>query len=117
MAIGCNQSPFTPVDLARAADDAEYVKTSGLAGIMTWSLNRDTDHRTPSANEACNSLQTGEPDGIFIKTIYDVLQLPVTRSWWGRIRGVAKMGWAWPRPGAIVGGVAAAALAPPVARA
>lgn len=65
----------------------------------------------------CNSLQTGEPDGIFIKTIYDVLQLPVTRSWWGRIRGVAKMGWAWPRPGAIVGGVAAAALAPPVARA
>ena len=74
MAIGCNQSPFEQVDMAKAADEAQYVKDQGLAGVMTWSLNRDTDHRTSASNGHCNALQTEEADGTFIQIICDVLQ-------------------------------------------
>ena len=72
LAIGCNQNPFEDVDLAKALNYTEFVKNEGLAGIMTWSLNRDTDHRTLEEN--CNELQTGQPDGTFLETINKNLQ-------------------------------------------
>ena len=71
LAIGCNQNPFEDVDLAKAINYTEFVKNEGLAGIMAWSLNRDTDHRT---DEYCNELQTGQPDGTFLETIIETLQ-------------------------------------------
>ena len=72
MAIGCNDFG-EDIDLERAAELARYVKDEGLAGVMTWSWNRDTDHRV-SANGTCNSLQTGQPDGSFLNVIYNELQ-------------------------------------------
>ena len=71
MAVGCNQKPFESVDIQKAINYTNYVKNEGLAGIMTWSLNRDTNHRTNSSD--CNNLQTGEADGTFLKTINENL--------------------------------------------
>ena len=44
MAIGCNtESDF--IDLPAAEAIAENIKLQGFAGVATWSMNRDTDHR------------------------------------------------------------------------
>ena len=40
LAIGCNQGPFPEVDLSKAVETAQYVKAYGMAGVMTWSINR-----------------------------------------------------------------------------
>ena len=45
MAIGCNQDPFPDVLLPQAEDVAIEVRAGGFAGIATWSINRDTNHR------------------------------------------------------------------------
>ena len=39
LAIGCNDN-FADVDLDKTVQTAEYVKTNGMAGVMTWSINR-----------------------------------------------------------------------------
>ena len=39
LAIGCNDN-FADVDLDKTVQTAEYVKTYGMAGVMTWSINR-----------------------------------------------------------------------------
>ena len=44
-----------------------------LAGVMTWSINRDTNHRKDYNNEECNADQTGLPDGTFNSAIYRIL--------------------------------------------
>ena len=62
------------VDLEKAALYARYVKDESLAGVMTWSWNRDTDHRLGTSDNPCNDLQTGEPDGSFFRAIYNELQ-------------------------------------------
>ena len=72
MSIGCNQNPFETVDLSTAINYTNYVKNEGLAGIMTWSFNRDTDHRT--SDSECNDLQTGQADGTFLRTINENLR-------------------------------------------
>ena len=74
IAIGCNQKPFEDVDLAQAINYTQIVKNENWAGIMTWSMNRDTDHRIPSDIGNCNELQTGQPDGTFLETITAHLQ-------------------------------------------
>ena len=73
IAIGCNEFSEN-VDLEKAALYARYVKDEGLAGVMTWSWNRDTDHRISSTTNECNYWQTGEPDGSFFNAIYNELQ-------------------------------------------
>ena len=45
MAIGCNQDPFEDVSLAQAEDLALEARAGGFAGVATWSINRDTNHR------------------------------------------------------------------------
>ena len=45
MAIGCNPGNFEDVSLAQAEDTATQVLVGQYAGIATWSINRDTDHR------------------------------------------------------------------------
>ena len=39
LAIGCNDN-FADVDLDKTVQTAEYVKNHGMAGVMTWSINR-----------------------------------------------------------------------------
>ena len=45
MAIGCNQEPFADVSIQVAEETAYEVNFGGFAGIATWSVNRDTNHR------------------------------------------------------------------------
>ena len=44
LAIGCNDGPFAPtfIDLPKAIETAEYVKAYEMAGVMTWSINRQS---------------------------------------------------------------------------
>merc|ERR1712180_506268 len=61
---------YTSLEDARAA--ARYVKESGLAGLMTWSLNRDTDRRS-KGNGGDNLCQTGQPDATFVNALSQAL--------------------------------------------
>ncbi len=49
MAIGCNPSVGYDTDEEVTVEEAESVAASvrdgGFAGVATWSINRDTDHR------------------------------------------------------------------------
>jgi len=72
IAIGCNDLG-DDVPLSSARDIAKVVKNGGYAGLTTWSLNRDTDHRYRQSDGECNDLQTGESDGSFINAIADEL--------------------------------------------
>ena len=58
------------MSLAQAAEVANFVKEQGFAGVATWSINRDTDHRIQPVG-VCNSLQTGYKDGTYLKIIRD----------------------------------------------
>jgi len=56
-----------------AIEAANYVKTNGLAGIMTWSINRDTDQRMQYGAGEDNLYQTGKPDATYIDTVSNQL--------------------------------------------
>jgi len=71
--IGCNSGRADDMPLANAVDVVRTVKKGGYAGITTWSLNRDTNHRFLQAEGECNELQTGEPDASFINAIANEL--------------------------------------------
>lgn len=58
---------FTSLEDARKA--AEYVVNSGMAGVMLWSLNRDTNHRTGASETV---FETGLEDGSYIKCVSEV---------------------------------------------
>jgi len=77
LAIGCNTvdgeyQRYADVPLEDAKDAASRVRIGGYAGVTTWSLNRDTNHRF-LAEGGCSTLQTGEQDGAFINTIFEEL--------------------------------------------
>ena len=59
---GCHDASdeFTSVDDAKTA--AQQVAKMGLAGIMMWDINRDTNHRSQSG---C-LYETGKPDGTYV---------------------------------------------------
>ena len=87
---------FADVDLSKAVETAEYVKAYGMAGIMTWSINRykefiffiiiifkrhssyrlyinrDTNHRIEPVG-SCTDLQAGYEDGTYLRTIHSAL--------------------------------------------
>jgi len=74
--IGCNPTRFNPdleVTLDEAINVVNKVKNGGYAGVVTWSINRDTDHRT-DAGPGCTAYQTGQPDGTFINEIGKALK-------------------------------------------
>ena len=72
--IGCNENPhFEDVSLDTARNIAAKVKDEGYAGVMTWSINRDTDHRVEPKG-TCNNLQTGYEDGSYLQLIKETLQ-------------------------------------------
>jgi hypothetical protein len=69
--IGCNKAFDVSVDEATAV--ADKVKSGGYAGVVTWSINRDTDHRSRSLNGDCTQMQTGLPDGTYNRAIGSAL--------------------------------------------
>jgi len=78
LAIGCNTAPgdfqkYNDLSLDGAIGLAKNVRVGGYAGITTWSLNRDTNHRYRQPENECTHLHTGEPDGAFIKGIFEEL--------------------------------------------
>ena len=53
---------------------AEKAKSSGLAGVMVWSINKDTNHRFKHPYDgACTPTQTGLPDGTYHKAIGQIM--------------------------------------------
>jgi len=52
---------------------AELVLSEQLGGVMTWSINTDTDHRGDNEIGACTDFQTGKSDGTYIDTISYIL--------------------------------------------
>lgn len=63
---GCSDDPNENTTLEEAKSYAQWAKNNGLKGMMIWSLNRDTNHRTGAT--AC-VYQTGQPDGTYINAI------------------------------------------------
>lgn len=71
--IGCNEDiHFEDVSLNTAIQIASKVKEQGYAGVMTWSINRDTDHRISPVG-TCNNMQTGYKDGTYLKILKEAL--------------------------------------------
>jgi chitinase len=63
---GCHDAANELTSLDDAKSFAKYVKANGMAGLMIWSANRDTDHRTGVSG--C-LYQTGKPDGSYANTM------------------------------------------------
>ena len=63
--IGCSNLPS--VNLEEAVFSASLAKAENFAGVMTWSVQKDTNHRTE--DNSCNDSQTGEVDGSFLLAI------------------------------------------------
>ena len=62
---GAHDCPTEYTNLTMALDAASYVRDNGMAGVMIWDVNRDTDHRSrPGA-----LYQTGQPDGTFMMAV------------------------------------------------
>jgi len=58
---------YTTLDDAKKT--ARYVKKNGLAGVMTWSINRDAAKRMQFGAGVDNLYQTGKPDGTYLNTV------------------------------------------------
>jgi len=66
--IGCSET-FGYVALDTASFIAQKVLEDGYAGVTTWSVNRDTNHRWSHPEGNCDDFQTGLPDGSYIEAI------------------------------------------------
>lgn len=58
---------YTSIDDAKNA--TYWAKEWGLAGVMTWDINRDTEQRMDYAKGDDNLYQTGQPDGTYLDTL------------------------------------------------
>ena len=74
--IGCNYEYYPDIDVEQAIVYTEKAKSLGLAGVMIWSINRDTDHRQSYDAGVCNFAQTGLPDGTYHTAISHVIDTP-----------------------------------------
>ena len=69
--IGCYHEN---IHVEEAMAYAEKAKSSGLAGVMVWSINKDTNHRFEHPYDgACSPTQTGLPDGTYHKAIGQIM--------------------------------------------
>jgi len=55
--------------LGGVLEAANFVRTGGYGGVLTWSINSDTDHRGSSGPGECTEFQTGHPDGTYVNMI------------------------------------------------
>jgi len=50
-----------------------FVRQGGYGGVMTWSINSDTNQRDNYANYECNRYQTGRYDATYVNQISELL--------------------------------------------
>jgi len=62
---------YTTIEDAVAATN--YVLDKGLAGVMTWDINRDCSGRMGNADGTDNLFQTGQGDGAYLNSISSAL--------------------------------------------
>jgi len=56
-------------------ESAEFVRSGGYGGVLTWSINSDTDHRGDGGPGDCTEFQTGHTDGTYINTLSYLLNV------------------------------------------
>jgi len=66
---GHSDAPNEYTSIEDAVSVADYVITNGLAGAMTWDVNRDCRKRMYYEEGEDNLFQTGQADGLFIDTL------------------------------------------------
>lgn len=70
---GQADDPNENVSASQAAAIAHQAQQLGLAGVMIWDANRDTNHRTGCTPNQSSVYQTGQPDGTYINAISNAL--------------------------------------------
>lgn len=69
--IGCYHED---IHVEEAMAYSEKAKSLGLAGVMVWSVNKDTNHRFEHLYDGdCGRYQTGLPDGTYHTAIGQVM--------------------------------------------
>jgi len=71
--IGCNSEYWGDVMIEDAMDAAVLAKQYKLGGVMTWSINKDTNKRMDNWDGACNEFQTGMEDASFVNAISSII--------------------------------------------
>jgi len=66
---GHSDAPNEYTSIEDAVSVADYVLANGLAGAMTWDVNRDCRKRMYYEEGEDNLFQTGQADGLFIDTL------------------------------------------------
>jgi len=66
---GHSDAPNEYTSIEDAVSVADYVLANGLAGAMTWDVNRDCRARMYYEEGEDNLFQTGQADGLFIDTL------------------------------------------------
>merc|ERR1719490_173349 len=66
---GHSDAPNEYTSIEDTVSVAEYVLANGLAGAMTWDVNRDCRARMYYEEGEDNLFQTGQADGLFIDTL------------------------------------------------
>lgn len=67
---GRHDAPNEFTSLQDAAVSAEYVLSHNMAGVMFWTFNRDTNHRTGGSGTI---FETGMEDGSYLECVSEVL--------------------------------------------
>lgn len=66
---GHSDAPNEYTSIEDAVSVADFVLANGLAGAMTWDINRDCRRRMYYEDGEDNLYQTGQKDGLFIDTL------------------------------------------------
>jgi chitinase len=77
---GQADDPQEYVTASQAAAIAQQAQQLGLAGLMMWDANRDTNHRTGCVPNQSSVYQTGQPDGTYINAISNALHPSLLRK-------------------------------------
>jgi len=55
--------------MSKVMEAAHFVKSEFYGGVMTWSINSDTNHRGEGEPGNCTEFQTGRPDGSYVEIL------------------------------------------------
>jgi len=81
--VGCNDPEIGDWGLEDSISVAKIARDHGFGGVMEWSVDRDTNRRTPGLG--CCALQTGMPDGTYLSNLASVVlddQMPTDAVYW-----------------------------------
>jgi len=76
--IGCNEEAIGDYKLEETIRTSKIARDEGYAGVMHWSVQRDTNRRaTLHYEQACCPLQTGMPDETYLNNMAAVMLTPI----------------------------------------